>query len=106
MSHRTITATELAARSGASYRQIDYWTRIGVIDPSNKAQGSGTRRSFSVDLVPAVRCVARVQEAFGAGQIAGRTGLARDVLRRVVVDHAAGETVIGPGVRLVWEADQ
>lgn len=38
-------ASELA---GITYRQLDYWTRIGLIVPSiQSAKGSGTRRRFS-----------------------------------------------------------
>jgi DNA-binding transcriptional MerR regulator len=44
------SSTELARLAGVSFRQIDYWTRSGLIEPSIRdAQGSGTYRRYSED---------------------------------------------------------
>lgn len=51
---KTLTATmystdEVAARTGLSYRMIDYWirSRPDVFAPAQSARGSGSQRRFS-----------------------------------------------------------
>lgn len=41
-----ISTHDVAAATGASYRQVDYWCRTGVLAPRVAAHGSGTRRRF------------------------------------------------------------
>lgn len=41
---RRFTTTEVAEISGASYRQLDYWCRLGVLSPENNGAGSGGGR--------------------------------------------------------------
>lgn len=47
---RTVTSTELVKASGASFRQIDYWTRTGLLKPEGPgfAQGPGHHREYSL----------------------------------------------------------
>lgn len=45
-------------QSGASYRQIDYWTREGILTPAIAAEGSGTQRRWSPEVIPKVRAMA------------------------------------------------
>lgn len=47
----TISSGELCSRSGATYRQVDYWTRIGLLAPETPVDGSGRPRRFPVDAV-------------------------------------------------------
>ena len=42
------SGTKTASIVGISYRQLDYWTRTGLVRPSlTDAAGSGTRRQYS-----------------------------------------------------------
>jgi DNA-binding transcriptional MerR regulator len=41
-----ITSHELARLTGLSYREVDYWTRRGVLVPDRAAHGSGTHRGY------------------------------------------------------------
>lgn len=41
-----ISTPELSVRSGATYRQLDYWARTGYLVPAVEAHGSGTRRKW------------------------------------------------------------
>src|SRR6267378_3366073 len=44
---RTLTASEAAAYSGLTYRQVDYYARTGLLVPSVQvAFGSGSRRLY------------------------------------------------------------
>lgn len=62
--HRTrpgyLTVNEMLDRVGITYRQMDYWLRSGAIHAAVEARGSGTRRQFSEDQIPALRLVACV----------------------------------------------
>jgi hypothetical protein len=42
----TLTASELTAISGATYRQVDFWCRAGYLKPSTPARGIGSVRRF------------------------------------------------------------
>lgn len=43
-----LTAQELVIRAGITYRQMDYWTRTGILHPVTEATpGSGFSRYFT-----------------------------------------------------------
>lgn len=43
----TYTSREVCKLAGCSYRQLDYWCRIGLLQSSaHEANGSGSRRLF------------------------------------------------------------
>lgn len=59
---RPLSAREVARLAGVSYRQLDYWIRVGLVVPEREAAGSGSQRSFTAGHVPAVRaCATLVQ---------------------------------------------
>lgn len=43
----TVSSSRAVQICAVSTRQADYWTRLGVINPSIQAGGSGSRRGFS-----------------------------------------------------------
>lgn len=46
---------------GVTYRQLDYWARTGLVEPSmRKAGGSGTQRLYSFEDVVRIRLVKRL----------------------------------------------
>lgn len=48
MHEQGFRAPEAKRIAGISYRQLDYWTRTGLVTPSvNDAHGSGTQRVYS-----------------------------------------------------------
>jgi DNA-binding transcriptional MerR regulator len=49
---------------GISYRQLDYWARTGLVEPSvRKASGSGTQRLYAFEDVVRLRVVKRMLDA-------------------------------------------
>jgi DNA-binding transcriptional MerR regulator len=65
---------------GVTYRQLDYWARTGLVEPSiRKAGGSGTQRLYSFDDVVRVRVVKRLLDT---GVSLQKVRLAVDELRR------------------------
>lgn len=63
-----ITGLELAHACGLSYRQVDYWTRAGVLIPlvENPGSGGGNRRPFTDDELRVARVLAALR-SLGAG---------------------------------------
>lgn len=49
---------------GITYRQLDYWTRTGLVVPSlREAQGSGTQRLYSFNDLLQLKVIKRLTEA-------------------------------------------
>lgn len=49
---------------GVSYRQLDYWARTGLVEPSlRKAEGSGTQRLYAFEDIVRLRVVKRMLDA-------------------------------------------
>lgn len=48
---RTYSSAEACALAGLSYRQLDYWQRIGTMTAHTPARGSGSRRQFTAQQV-------------------------------------------------------
>lgn len=49
---------------GITYRQLDYWARTGLVEPSvRKAEGSGTQRLYAFDDVVRLKVVKRMLDA-------------------------------------------
>ena len=65
--------------AGITYRQLDYWARTGLVEPSvRKATGSGTQRLYSFDDVVRLRVVKRLLDT---GVSLQKVRLAVDELR-------------------------
>ncbi|MFP4311752.1 MAG: MerR family transcriptional regulator [Nitriliruptoraceae bacterium] len=46
---------------GITYRQLDYWARTGLVEPSlRRAEGSGTQRLYSFDDIVRLKVVKRL----------------------------------------------
>jgi DNA-binding transcriptional MerR regulator len=63
----TYSTQAVADMIGASYRQLDYWVRTGVVDRpavGNRRveDGSGTRRRWAAEQVPTLLLVARLRD--------------------------------------------
>lgn len=54
---------EACSMSGATYRQLDYWCKCGVI--KDTAKGSGTRREFDIEDILALKLVLAIVSSFG-----------------------------------------
>lgn len=47
MTERLFTSPEVCRIAGCTYRQLDYWVRVGHVDVVVAADGPGTRRQFN-----------------------------------------------------------
>ena len=58
MSEQGFRAPEAKRITGITYRQLDYWTRTGLVTPSvNDAHGSGTQRLYSFQDLATLRVI-------------------------------------------------
>jgi DNA-binding transcriptional MerR regulator len=94
-----IGSTELCEATGLTYRALDYWCRNGVIPDGGNAGGSGSRRSFDAAIVPKVRVVAQVAQAFqnkDVGQLSTLT------YAEIYENHDEGFIRLANGVCITW----
>ena len=57
-------APQVCSLVGITYRQLDYWARTGLIQPSiQSAQGSGTQRRYSFTDIVQLKVVKRLLDA-------------------------------------------
>lgn len=73
MTEEMLSAPEVCRVTGASYRQLDYWSRTDVLRAAREARGSGTQRRYT----PLQARVARVL------LVLARLGAQHAVLREV-----------------------
>lgn len=86
-----ITSAEVLDRAGVTYRQLDYWTRAGMLHPTNGDQpGTGNPRFYPTSEIP-IACLMRDLLA------AGLTPRAAHRAARDLVDH--GHTLLA-GIRI------
>ena len=78
---KTYSTTGVAARSGATFRQLDYWVRTGLIEPSVPARGSGRPRTWSEDDLAEVELIVALLDV----------GMTLDTIRRKGPRRAAKE---------------
>lgn len=61
MDRTSYSTNEVASLAGCSFRQLDYWSRNGVLEPSIvTAAGAGTRRAYSFADVERARVLASI----------------------------------------------
>lgn len=56
----TVSSAEACHLAGVTYRQVDYWTRLGLVEPTRPAVGSGSRRRWTLQDVLVLRVVHRL----------------------------------------------
>jgi DNA-binding transcriptional MerR regulator len=84
-----LLATEFTAAAGVSYRQLDYWTRRGVIRTADQDhEGSGIHRRYLAEDVPVVRLMGQILGA-RLNDVETVRGLAEHLL-------GEGDATLGP----------
>lgn len=68
----TVSTSELAALVGVSFRQVDYWVRVGLLRLAVPVAGSGRAREFDAAEVRVARAVATLYD-LGLDQDTTRT---------------------------------
>ena len=57
------TAKQVMARTGVTFRRLDYWARTGVIVPHGAGQGPGRRRGWNPEQVREVEIMTVLSDA-------------------------------------------
>jgi hypothetical protein len=55
-----LSTARAALLSGASYRQLNYWIRIGLINPAVESTGTGRPRRWSPEQIPLLSALAAI----------------------------------------------
>jgi DNA-binding transcriptional MerR regulator len=83
---------------GISYRQLDYWTRTGLIVPSlQEAKGSGTQRLYSFGDLLQLKVIKRLTDA---GASLRKVRQAIDYVRGHLADDWEQATIVSDGDRV------
>jgi DNA-binding transcriptional MerR regulator len=80
--HSVYTTAQIARLTGFTVRQLDYWARRSIVTPSIRtAQGSGTRKLYSVDdLTPLLFIRKLKRHGWSTQKIAKAVTTLRDVI--------------------------
>jgi hypothetical protein len=95
---------DFVERTGMTFRQLDYWSRLDLLHPVTAARGSGSRRLFDETEVS----VGRVLTALMVLLDPSDSGGVRGTVRRRLVEHVRAHGPVGmyeliPGVLLDLE---
>lgn len=70
---RVLSAPQVCRLVGISYRQLDYWCRLGLIRPvASESRGSGVARRFDEAQLPAIRLAAHLMRLGATAQTTAR----------------------------------
>jgi DNA-binding transcriptional MerR regulator len=98
-----LTTTELSKKTGLTYRQVDYYTREGVISPINLVSGSGNRRYYDRGLIEKLTMVKSISDAFQEKHFrGGGTHLPLRIVKDILDRWGDGELEIAPGIKIDW----
>jgi len=87
-----------AAAAGISYRQLDYWDRTGLVEPSVRhATGSGSQRLYAFRDILVLKLVKRLLDT---GVSLQQIRLAVDQLRAAGFNDLAKITLMSDGARV------
>ena len=92
MAEKGFRGPQVCAIVGITYRQLDYWARTGLLQPSiSEARGSGSQRRYSYSDLVQLKVIKRLLDSGVSLQAARR---AIDCLRSAGEDLAAANLVI------------
>jgi DNA-binding transcriptional MerR regulator len=91
-------APEVAKIVGISYRQLDYWARTGLVNPSVKdAGGSGTQREYSFQDIILLKTIKNLLDTgVNLQRIRKAIGYLRDYLKK----SPSGLTLLSDGNKI------
>lgn len=93
-----ITSWDVCAQAGVSYRQLDYWCRLGIIEPVGGATpGSGSQRRFTSREIRVVAFVGRLYELGARAQVVKHVA---PLVRAMSREEWTGYLIVGPDGRV------
>lgn len=96
------STTDVMRFSGATFRRLDHWCRIGALVPTVNARGSGSRRRYTAHEARCAWVIRVAQDLADATSRGGRSiTMVADAVRHL--DPWGGTLVIGSGAPLVVE---
>jgi DNA-binding transcriptional MerR regulator len=71
------STVEVAERIGCSYRQLDYWIRVGYLHPDDAQAGTGSRRGWSETEIRVAALIFELERAGFRLEVAAEMARAR-----------------------------
>src|SRR5678815_2333792 len=88
---------EFMRLTGASHRQIDYWSKkVPLVKSVPEHEGSGYWREYDEEVIPRVRVMVAISSSFARV-------FSVDILASVFEDYYEGRIRIAEGVYLSWD---
>lgn len=84
----TYSSAQVCQLAGVTYRQLDYWTRQGLIHPTIPARGSGSKRRWTWDDVERARRL-RLAARLVSGSIIDALDVLDDIAPLADIDQLA-----------------
>lgn len=90
-----MNARDLMEAAGITYRELDYWTRVGYLRAEPRPEGSGYDRDFPAGEVTVAVTIRRLRDAGVKVAVAARVARNADGFKRPVAERlGVGVTVI------------
>lgn len=94
-----ISTMQVARLSGATFRQLDYWARLGVLVPDGNGKGSGAFRSYEPWQARAALALRLLSDALG--RVPTNTAIPSLVVERVREDPTTSAVHVRYGPMLL-----
>jgi Na+(H+)/acetate symporter ActP len=72
----SLSSAQVCARAGVTYRQLDHWSRLGLVRPTVDSSGSGTQRQWDATSVAVVAVAGRLARLGAPAHVRARAGAA------------------------------
>lgn len=100
---RTFSTTEIVRLTDATYRQVDHWTRLGLLEPEGPAfPGSGQQRRYAERELFIVAVLAVLSE-LGAGLDTVGRAVAQQLRTAPELALLADKVFVSADGDLLWE---
>lgn len=98
-----LTSRQVADLVGATYRQLDYWSKLGVLQPDGEGGGSGSRRSWPATEIRIAKVLAAYSKV--SGPTSGSPAYRKDIAEAIrEAGPKAGWVIITPETAAVVPA--
>lgn len=94
-----MSGPRFAEEAGITYRQLDHWTRNGVVPTFNEVKGSGSRRTYDQRDIKKAELLGEISRAFSGGH----NGIDHTIMKRVWENYDVGMLVLSELVYFQWD---
>ena len=90
-----VTTHEMMNLTGATFRQLDYWVKRGLLEPIGNPSGSGHYRNFVSADIQKVKLFVAISKTFGQT-------FTKEVMKDIYDNFSGGSIKFDSGLILMW----